>query len=148
VLTGSTSDAVLFGRAHARAYPSPKRSAALHGHHLATEYQHRKSGPPSVVRYALNAHNKFRLVARMKVVAHQEIVEQWSPAQRMDRFRELRVELALAEAELVRMETRNASQLDMAEADERISELRAERAAIRAIFAKVGITEADVWGRR
>jgi hypothetical protein len=141
-------DTTLFGRAHARAYPSPKRSAALHGHHLATEYQHRKTGPPSVVRYAVNATNKFRLVARMKVVAHQQVVEKWSPAEREARFRELRVEIADAEAELIGMEARNASQLDMSELDEKISDLRAERAAIRAVFAKVGVTESDVWGRR
>jgi hypothetical protein len=134
------------GRAHAAIYPSRKGSAATFKHHLATEYTWVHAGPPALARYAILAPDKWRFAAHMNTLAYAETIAKWTPAKCVERFTELRKELALAEAHIEVLEADGVSQGEIAGAEEHVSALRAERAAIRLRFEKERMTPAQIRG--
>lgn len=144
---GREVNQALAGRAHRAAYPSVKKSAAIHGHHISTEHRWGQSGPPALLQYIDKAPNKWALEAHVKVLAMQQTVDRWTVPELLQRFRDLRADIARAEANLIEMEVEGASQIDLAAADERLSSLHAERSAARRRMARERITQADVWGR-
>lgn len=136
----------LAGKAHAGIYPSAKKAAAFFGHDLSTEHRWRLSGAPHLTRYLEQAPNKWRALARMRVheLAKQEIRRLTQP-QVLERFRELSREFSET---LVQTMDQSADEVDRAAADERLSALAAERAALRERLADAHLTEADVWRTR
>lgn len=136
------------GRAHAEIYPSRKQSATLHKHHLGTEYTWIHKGPPALTRYMFLAPDKWRLAAYMKTQAYAETIANWTPARCVERFRELRKELPLAEAHVQVLETDEAEQDEIAGAEEHVAALREERAALRLRFAKERMTPAQIRGEQ
>lgn len=136
-------DGAFAAKAHLDIYPSAKQSAALAGHHISTEHRHRLSGPPALTLYLKNARDKWRLAAHMEVLARGETVERYTQPELIARYRELQSDFAQT---LVQTMDMGARQIDRAAADEKLSALAAERAAIRVRFEKEGVTEADIWG--
>lgn len=144
----AAAERTLAAHAHAEAFPSPKRSALVNGHHTATEYRWRSLGPPALNRYARNCPDKFRLSAHLKALAMREEVDQWSRTELIARYRRLRAEVAEAYAQVLRLDEGDASQLDRAAADERLAGLLELRSAVRLRVQTEGITDAEIWGGR
>jgi hypothetical protein len=138
-------DGAFAAKAHIAIYPSAKQAAGALGHHIATEHRHRLTGPPALTLYLKNARDKWRLAAHMAVLVREETVDQWTRPQLIERFRELQADFAQT---LVQTMDMGAPEVDRAAADEKLSALASERAAIRVRFAREGLTEADIWGQR
>ncbi len=142
----TTRDATrsLAGRTHAAVYPNRKRSARLNGHSLGTDYRWTEVGPPALTRYIENAEDPWRLAAHMRVRANAETIQKRSTLENVRRYRALRYEVTLAYAEILKLDDSGASQVERAAADENLSALAAERAAIR--LALSHMSDSDIWG--
>lgn len=129
----------IYGIVHRRAYPSAKRSAALHGHSLRTEYTWRESGNPMWRR--LSQAEPWVVEVMLMVVKAQHELAEWSRPRLEERERELGVEIGQAMAKVFEATVTKADRSDLVHADHVLMELLAERQAVSAQLEKAPTTE-------
>lgn len=107
-VSAAASDVILRATTHQESHPHPKRTARRKGHHITTEYRHRREGSPDLLRlerYIAEAEEPFRALAHLRAVAYREAIQRMDREQAIQRYREVHIALVQrrAEAELNRL---------------------------------------------
>lgn len=139
-------DKVLAGKVHRLAYPSAKKSAAMHGYSQTTEYQNRQSGHP-VLKYLRNA-KPWVLEVHMAVLKEQNAVDGWPEPYLFERYRLLPSEIQQALADKMRLEAMGAAKAELAISNETLMQKLAEQTAVLVRLAREQIPDSILRGTR